>query len=89
MALGKPVVGTKIGGTIEQIDNDITGLLVEPGDPADLAAALESLIKDPVLRARLGCNGKTKFYSSFEFEAFYKNIRGLQSSLVAKHEHFH
>ena len=50
MAIGKPVVGTRIGGTKEQVEDGVTGLLVESNDPKDMAAALERLLKGADLR---------------------------------------
>jgi glycosyltransferase involved in cell wall biosynthesis len=40
MAVGTPVVATRVGGLAEVVDDGVTGLLVEPGDPEALAAAV-------------------------------------------------
>jgi glycosyltransferase involved in cell wall biosynthesis len=53
MASGLPVVASRVGGIPEVVNDGTTGLLVPPGEPAPLAAALRSLA-DPALRARLG-----------------------------------
>ena len=53
LACGTPVVASRVGGIPEQV-SDGTGVLVEPGDPAALAAAIESLLADPERRARMG-----------------------------------
>jgi glycosyltransferase involved in cell wall biosynthesis len=53
---GRPVVTTAMGGALEII-NDSCGLLTEPDNPADLAAALDRLIQSPDLRSRLGQGG--------------------------------
>ena len=54
MAMGKPVVATRAVGTSDYIRDNENGLLVNPGDPAGLAAAIHRLIQDPALAARLG-----------------------------------
>jgi glycosyltransferase involved in cell wall biosynthesis len=54
MAEGLPVVATPTGGTPEIVEEGRTGLLVPPGSPEALAAALERLLVDPALRGRLG-----------------------------------
>jgi glycosyltransferase involved in cell wall biosynthesis len=52
MALGTPVVATRTGGLTELLA-DGAGLLVSPGDPWDLAEALERVLTDPLLRAAM------------------------------------
>ena len=54
LAVGKAIVASDIGQIREAIDNGVTGLLVRPGDPVDLAEKLEQLYRDPELRQRLG-----------------------------------
>jgi glycosyltransferase involved in cell wall biosynthesis len=56
---GLPVVTTRLGGAIEIVTADC-GLLVEPSDPAALAAALAALIDEPACRARLGAAGRAR-----------------------------
>ena len=57
-AHGLPTVGHAVGGVVEAIENDKTGLLVPPHRPAQLTAAFEKLICDPTLRQRLGDAGR-------------------------------
>ncbi|NKB23719.1 MAG: glycosyltransferase [Kiritimatiellae bacterium] len=71
MFLGKPVVGTRIGGTIEQIDDGKTGILVNPGDPEDLARALRTFLDNPERMRAMGKNGKEKVLREYEFEKIY------------------
>ena len=52
-ALGRPVVGSAVGGLPEYIRHEQTGLLVPPGDPAALAAAIERVLLEDGLLARL------------------------------------
>jgi glycogen(starch) synthase len=54
MAHGRPVVATAVGGLVDLVRHEETGLLVPPGDAAALRAALERLLGDRVLRERLG-----------------------------------
>lgn len=54
MTIGCPVIGSRIGGIPEQIQDEVTGLLVEAGDAKALAAAIERLLRDGALRERLG-----------------------------------
>lgn len=59
MACGKPVVSTRLGNGVEYVNRDgETGLLVPPRDAGALAAALNRLLGDAALRARLGEAGR-------------------------------
>jgi glycosyltransferase involved in cell wall biosynthesis len=53
-AAGKPVVASDIGGLASIVQHEETGLLVKPGDEHDLRVAVERMIGDAALRARLG-----------------------------------
>jgi glycosyltransferase involved in cell wall biosynthesis len=53
LASGTPVVASRVGGIPEQLTEE-TGVLVEPGDAAALAAAIDALLADPERRARMG-----------------------------------
>ncbi|MBY0399199.1 glycosyltransferase, partial [Myxococcota bacterium] len=54
MAAGLPVVATRVGGMGEATLEGVTGLLVEPGRPDDLAQALRTLLDDPDRRRQMG-----------------------------------
>lgn len=54
MAHGRPVVATAVGGLLDAIETGFTGLLVPPGEPRELRQAIEQLLGDPELAARLG-----------------------------------
>ena len=53
-AMSLPTVATRVGGLPDVIEDDGSGLLVDPDDPAQLAAALMALVDDPQRRRRLG-----------------------------------
>ena len=53
MALGTPVVASDVGGLAEFITDDVTGLLVAPGDSIPLAAAVLRVLRDPSLATGL------------------------------------
>jgi glycosyltransferase involved in cell wall biosynthesis len=71
MALGKPVVGTNIGGTPEQLQDGVTGLLVPPGNAEAMADALARLLEDESLCQRMGVSARKRFEREFGFEPFY------------------
>lgn len=74
MTMGKPVIGTRSGGTAEIIDHDTTGLLYEPGDVTGLAHHILRLSLDSGLRERLGEAAKSiaakRFSAPTRYEPF-------------------
>jgi glycosyltransferase involved in cell wall biosynthesis len=68
MAAGLPVVATRVGGIPEMVADGETGLLVEPGGAESLAAALEQLVDDAELRARLGEAGRQRAAERFSWD---------------------
>lgn len=77
MAVGRPVVGTNIGGTPEIVADGRTGLLVPPGDPAAMATALGRLFADAPRRDAMGRAGRARFLAEFEFEPHYARMLAL------------
>ncbi|MGF1610493.1 MAG: glycosyltransferase family 4 protein [Kiloniellales bacterium] len=63
-----PCLATRVSAIPELIEDEVTGLLVPPGDPAVLAAALTRLIGDPTLRARLGTAGAERMRRDFALD---------------------
>jgi glycosyltransferase involved in cell wall biosynthesis len=57
-SFGKPVVATKVGCLPEYVEDNITGLLVDPADVEQLAEAMIRLLTDDALRHRMGENGR-------------------------------
>ena len=58
MLAGRPVVASDVGGLRDVVDDGTTGLMVPPGDPGALAAALDRLLDDPESRQRMGTKGR-------------------------------
>jgi len=65
MAVGKPVVASRVGGLAHAVESEGTGLLVPPEDPGALAAALERVLDDAELRERLSANGPARVTREF------------------------
>jgi L-malate glycosyltransferase len=53
-SVGAAIAATAVGGVPQMVTDNVNGLVVPPGSPMLLADALERLIEDPELRARLG-----------------------------------
>jgi glycosyltransferase involved in cell wall biosynthesis len=65
MALGLPVVATRVGGIPEAVLHNETGLLVPPRNAAALGEALGTLLDSPELRERLGAHGRQRVDQDF------------------------
>lgn len=74
MAMGKAVLATAVNGTTELIQNQITGMLVAPGQPEALAKAITTLMDNPPLRQKLG-NAAVKYISqNYSTEMHMQNL---------------
>ncbi len=80
MGKGKAVIGSAVGGNLDMIIPETTGLLVPPGDRAALTSAMQRLIEDAPLRERLGEASQTSIAGYAEaaigerFIDFYRAI---------------
>jgi glycosyltransferase involved in cell wall biosynthesis len=83
MASGKPVVVSKIGGMAEMIKDGETGLHFQAGDPADLAAKILSVKRDPQLAGRLGDNARRESMA-FDYAVKGQKILDTLGALVAR-----
>jgi glycosyltransferase involved in cell wall biosynthesis len=83
MAMGRPVVATATGGLPEAVLDGETGLLVPPGEPAALAEALVSLLRDPTRARRMGEAGRERALAHFDSRRIVPRILALYEALVS------
>jgi mannosyltransferase len=83
MASATAVVATRTGASEILVDDEVTGLLVEPGNLAVIAQAIERLMNDPRLAVQMGLAGRRKAESSHDLsqearaiDAVYREIGG-------------
>jgi glycosyltransferase involved in cell wall biosynthesis len=60
MAMGLPVIATRVGGIPELVVHGQTGLLVDPANPAELAEAIIELLKNPIGAREMGRRGRER-----------------------------
>jgi glycosyltransferase involved in cell wall biosynthesis len=77
MAMGAPVVATRAGAIEELVIDGVSGLLVTPGRPAELARALESVLSDQHLARRLGDAGRAAVVARFDARARAASLAAL------------
>jgi len=80
-SVGMPIVATAVGGVPQVVTDGVDGLIVPPGDPVALADALERVVSDPGLRARLGSAAKVKS-AMFDVTAASREIEGIYLRLA-------
>jgi glycosyltransferase involved in cell wall biosynthesis len=54
MAMGKPIISTRVGGIPEAVRHEVNGLLVPPADTPALAAAIKELLGEEEKRLTMG-----------------------------------
>jgi glycosyltransferase involved in cell wall biosynthesis len=86
MAARLPVVASRTGGIPEIVEDEVTGLLVEPGNAGELAAALVRIAGDAALRQRLVSAARARVESSFSIDAAARRYEELYRALVASSE---
>lgn len=74
MLAGRPVVASAAGGPTEIIEHGCSGLLVPPGDPAALAAALASLLDRPAWAERIAAAGRQRALAEFSLRAMLRRL---------------
>ncbi len=84
MMQGKPHIATSNGAQREYVDDGKNALLVNPGNPHMLAAAMKSLIDDPAMRQRIGARAKADFDQRLNYDIFYQHITGIYRKLFEK-----
>jgi glycosyltransferase involved in cell wall biosynthesis len=82
MAMGKPVIASRGGGTNEIVEESVTGFLISPLSPRELAAKIEILIDNPALRTELGRAGMEKIKSKFSLDLMVAEYISLYESVL-------
>lgn len=82
MALGKPVIGSNIGGIPEQIDDGETGFLFEMGNSVELSKKMRILIEDKELRISMGRAARAKFEREFTLAKHCSTLMAIYNDLL-------
>lgn len=83
MAAAKPVVATNVGGLPELVRDGVTGLLVPPRRPSDLAERIHELLCDPEQARLMGLRGRELQRARFSITAMVSHIDRIYSELLA------
>ena len=83
MNWGTPVIASRIGGIPDIVEDGVSGLLVPPGDPEALAAALRRILGDRALARRLGEAGRERLRERFSWEAITRRWEAVYAAALA------
>ncbi len=84
MAYARPVVGSHVGGIPEMVVDEITGLLIPPKTPRDLAAALEKILSDAQLRTRMGQAARQRCETLFSLDVHVQSVLAEYRGVLQK-----
>ena len=86
-AAGKPVIGGRSGGAVEAVADGLTGFLVNPDDPEELAGVLVRLLQDRGLRTKLGTAGADRVRTDFNWRSRAETLRELNRRIIKLRGH--
>jgi len=86
MALSRPAVVTAVGGMVEVIESEKSGLLVEAGNPHELARACLRILENPELMRRIGEEGARRVRAEFTRDQQCRRVVALYEQLIANPE---
>lgn len=83
MAVGLPVISTPVGGITRAIDDQVSGLLCDPGNPDDLAAKMKTLLDNPFLWERLSVEARKTVENRFSLMRQVEILEDVYSELLS------
>lgn len=81
-AMGKPVIGARIGGIPELVEDHVTGLLFEPGNVDDLVKKISFLNENSDLRHRLGRRARQRVEQKYGIEKHYTGLMAAYEKTI-------
>jgi len=81
MALSKPVVASKSGGTPEVVLDNVTGFLIPPGSPEAISEKVIYLFENPQEAQKMGESGKERVIERFSLERMEKDYMNLYKNM--------
>lgn len=77
MFFSKPIIGTRVGGIPEMIENEVSGFITNRDDAEDLSKKIMILINNPSEIKRMGENGRLRFSQNFSEKSFYERYNNV------------
>jgi len=82
MACGLPVVATRVGGTIDLIEDGVNGILIEPENSRQLYQAVKKILQDEVLAKTIGAQARKTVEEAFSMESVTEQYVSLYQTLM-------
>ena len=82
MGAGLPVIASRVAGIPEVVKDNVSGLLVKPGDAPQLAAAMVRLLQDDALRSALGRTASEFVRPRFGVDGYVRSVTALYHQLL-------
>lgn len=84
MALGTPIIASRVGGLAEVLQDGVSGLLIQKGNATALARAIVRLYGDPELRRQLGGHAQRLQQARYSLEAMTERYLGVYRKLLLR-----
>ncbi|TGO03301.1 hypothetical protein PN36_08940, partial [Candidatus Thiomargarita nelsonii] len=84
MALERPVIASRVGGLMELIEDEVSGILVPVGDASSLADSIERLMADELLRQKLGKAGRKRIETRFSVDVIADRYTNYYKAILAQ-----
>ena len=85
-AMGKPVIGAKIGGITELIADGVNGFLFSPGNSLELSQKIGQLLREPGKIAQMGQAARRKAVEEYGADLHYQRLLNIYESLLPKED---
>jgi len=83
MAMGKPVVASRVGGIPDLVEHGVNGYLIRPGDVKGLEHAVFKILDDPSLARRMGREGRKRISDRFSAATMVESIERVYRELLS------
>lgn len=83
LALGRPVIASRIGGLPEVVDDGVDGFLVPPGDVEALRQRMRWMLRHPDEAVAMGAAGRRKVEERFDPDSHYESLRGVYEAVLS------
>jgi len=84
MACGVPVVGTKVGGILDFLKDNETGLFCKVGNPEDIAEKIKKIVNDESLRGKLVENGSKLVQEKYSWDLIARQMQNIFNNLCSQ-----